>query len=50
VRAANFPNLHFKLREMIDRPALLAAMAKNAKKIAKPDAGRRILEDVLRQL
>ena len=50
VRASNFPNLHFKLKEMIDRPSLKASMAKRAKKIARPEAGKRILEDVLRQL
>ena len=48
--AMSFTNLHFKLNQMIEDPELLKKMRANAQKIAKPDAARKILEDVLRQI
>lgn len=48
--AINFTKLHFKLKRMIEEPEILETMRENARTIAKPDAARTILEDVLRQV
>ena len=50
VSAINFTKLHFKMKQFIERPELLETMRTNARRIAKPEAARSILEDVLRQI
>ena len=45
--AINLPALHYKLQHLIDEPKQLDTMRKNAKQIARPDAAKKILEDVL---
>ncbi|HEV8539260.1 MAG TPA: glycosyltransferase [Bacteroidota bacterium] len=50
VSATSFTNLNFKLGQTIENPALLKRMKANAQQIARPDAAKDILEDILRQL
>jgi UDP-N-acetylglucosamine:LPS N-acetylglucosamine transferase len=42
--------VNFKLKRLIEQPALLRAMSNNAKKIAKPKAAEKIWEDVLKRI
>ncbi|HEY6192903.1 MAG TPA: glycosyltransferase [Bacteroidota bacterium] len=48
--ATGFSNLYFKLDRLIEQPALLAAMKRRARAIARPHAATAILEDVLGQI
>lgn len=50
VSATSFTNLNFKLEQVIEDPELLNRMRTNAQKLAKPEAAKVILEDVLSQL
>jgi processive 1,2-diacylglycerol beta-glucosyltransferase len=49
-RAPSASNVNFKLKRLIEQPALLRAMSNNAKKIAKPKAAEKIWEDVLKRI
>ena len=48
--ATNFTILHFKLKKILEQPDLLSSMRTNAAKIARPDAAKKILEDVVSQI
>jgi len=48
--ASNFSILHYKLKNVLEQPALLASMHKNAGLIARPDAAKKILEDVVKRV
>src|ERR1041384_2258134 len=48
--AAGFSNLHYKLDTLIGDPPRLQAMRRRARAIAKPNAARDILDDVLRSI
>lgn len=50
VRAPSFANINFKLKQLIEQPALLRTMSNNAKKLAQPNAAEKILRDVLKQI
>jgi len=46
VLASNLIQLHYKLKQVIDEPGILASMRRKAKSIARPNAAREILEDI----
>ncbi|MBI1806665.1 MAG: hypothetical protein HYR76_06395 [Ignavibacteria bacterium] len=48
--AANYANLHFKLKQLIDNPSRLNSMRACAERIALPKAAETILEDVMMRL
>ncbi|MBI4546765.1 MAG: glycosyltransferase [Ignavibacteriae bacterium] len=48
--AINFSLLNYKLKQLIEEPRLLEHMKANAKKIARPNAAKEILADVLRNI
>jgi|WetSurMetagenome_2_1015567.scaffolds.fasta_scaffold210589_1 processive 1,2-diacylglycerol beta-glucosyltransferase len=48
--AFSFPNLHFKLQDLIDHPQSLRSMQSAATQIAHPDAACEILRDLLSQI
>lgn len=50
ISAGSLSNLEFKLNQLIERRSLLEEMRRNASSIAKPDAARKILEDVLSKI
>jgi processive 1,2-diacylglycerol beta-glucosyltransferase len=50
IRAGNLANLHFKLKEFIEKPSLVMTMRKNAGRIATPEAARMIWEDLLQRI
>lgn len=50
VKAASTDVLDFKVRELLDDPARLARMKESARRIARPLAGREILEHVAREI
>lgn len=50
LRALSLPNLHYKLKTIVDEPRRLKMMETNAKRIARPDAARIILEDLVKRL
>ncbi len=49
-RAPNFPNLHFKLKQLIKNPELLRKMKHAASQIARPEAAKHILHDLILRL
>ena len=50
VRASNLIQLHYKLKQFIEQPGLLASMSRRSKKLARPHASKAILEDILRMI
>ncbi len=50
LRAFSFPNLQFKLKQIIEQPAVTKKMKSNAERIAHPDAAKNILEDVIKNI
>ncbi|MDI6767586.1 MAG: glycosyltransferase [Bacteroidota bacterium] len=49
-RAANVPNLNFKLMQLIEHPELLKKMEQAERRIARPEAAKHILEDLILRL
>lgn len=47
LKAASFPALEYRLRNLLGHPARLAEMSANARRAARPDAARRVIEALL---
>ncbi|MBI5216476.1 MAG: glycosyltransferase [Ignavibacteriae bacterium] len=49
-RVSSFINMRYKLNRLIEEPVSLSAMKNNAKNIAKPEATKTIISDILKRI